>query len=140
MAIAPVSERLREAMNTHNIDAFVECFASDYQSEQPAHPDRAFGGRDQVRTNWSAIFRDVPDVQGSLIRAAVSDGEEWGEWRISGHRRDGSRMEMRGVIINGIRDDRIAWARLYLELVEEGGAGIKAAVDRMTGAHPPADD
>ncbi len=120
-------------MNAHDIERFVECFASDYRSAQPAHPDRAFAGRDQVRTNWSAIFSEVPDVQGELLRTAVSDGEEWGEWWIHGTRQDGSQMEMRGVIINGIEDDRIAWARLYLELVEKGGAGISAAVDRVTG-------
>jgi ketosteroid isomerase-like protein len=114
MANVPVSERLREAMNAHDIEAFVDRFAPDYRSEQPAHPDRAFGSRDQVRANWSAIFRDVPDVRGEVVRAAASDGEEWGEWKISGTRRDGSQMEMRGVIINGIRDDRIAWARLTL--------------------------
>lgn len=132
MARAAISERLRSAMNAHDIDSFVACFAYDYRSEQPAHPDRAFGGRDQVRTNWSTIFREVPDVQGELIRSFVSDGEEWAEWRIHGTRQDGSRMEMRGVIINGIRNDHIAWARLYLELVEESGAGIDAAVHRIT--------
>jgi hypothetical protein len=58
----PVSDRLREAMNDHDIDAFVGCFTPDYRSEQPAHPDRAFGGRDQGRTNWSAIFREIPYV------------------------------------------------------------------------------
>jgi hypothetical protein len=133
MPTAPVSERLRAAMNAHDIDGFVACFVPDYLSEQPAHPDRAFRGHDQVRTNWAAIFEEVPDVQGELIRAVACDGEEWGEWRIFGTRRDGSPMEMRGVIINGIREDRIAWARLYLELVEEGGAGIDAAVSRITG-------
>lgn len=140
MAPAPVSARLQSAMNAHDIDRFVACFAPDYRSEQPAHPDRAFGGRDQVRTNWSAIFREVPDVRGDLIRALNSKDEEWGEWRIYGTRRDGSQMEMRGVIINGIRDEHIAWARLYLELVEESGAGVAAAVDRITGEHGRTDN
>jgi ketosteroid isomerase-like protein len=132
MVGVPVAERLLRAMNAHDIEAFVECFAPDYMSEQPAHPDRAFSGRDQVRTNWSAIFRDVPDLRGELLRTSTSDGEEWGEWRIDGTRRDGSPMEMRGVIINGIREGRIAWARLYLELVEDRGAGITAAVEEIT--------
>jgi hypothetical protein len=39
---------------------------------------------------------------------------------------------MRGVIINGIREGGIAWARLYLELVEDRGAGITAAVEEIT--------
>ena len=137
MVTEAVSERLRAAMNAHDIDRFVDCFTPDYRSEQPAHPDRAFGGRDQVRANWSATFQEVPDVRGELVRSVVSGGEEWGEWRISGRRRDGTHLEMRGVIINRIRGDRIAWARLYLELVEEGGAGIAAAVERITGEGGP---
>lgn len=128
----PVAERLLRAMNAHDIEGFVECFAPGYESEQPAHPDRAFSGRDQVHTNWSSIFRDVPELRGELLRTSSSDDEEWSEWRIHGTRRDGSPMEMRGVIINGIRDGRIAWGRLYLELVEDGGAGITRAVEDIT--------
>jgi ketosteroid isomerase-like protein len=133
MARTPVTERLAAALNAHDIEAFVGCFHPDYRSEQPAHPDRAFGGPEQVRSNWSAIFAGVPDVRGELIRTAASDDEEWGEWRIHGTRSDGSAMDMRGVIINGIRDERIAWARLYLELVDQEGAGIAAAVQRISG-------
>ncbi len=90
-----------------------------------------------MKTNWSAIFEEVPDVRGELVRTVASDGEEWGEWRIWGTRRDGPRMEMRGVIAAGIRGDQIAWARLYLELLEESGAGIATAVDRITGKRGP---
>ena len=39
---------------------------------------------------------------------------------------------MAGVVIFGLRDDRIAWARLYIEPVEQQGAGIEAAVRDMT--------
>jgi hypothetical protein len=79
-----VAERLLAAMNARDIEAFVACFAEDYESEQPAHPDRAFVGREQVRENWSAIFSGVPD--------------------------------------------EMTWARLYVEPVEQEGAGIEAAV------------
>jgi hypothetical protein len=34
----------------------------------------------------------------------------------------------------GMRDGRVAWARLYVEPVEEAGAGIDAAVRDMTAA------
>jgi len=40
---------------------------------------------------------------------------------------------MAGVIVAGVRGGVLAWARLYVEPVEQGGAGIGAAVDRMTG-------
>jgi hypothetical protein len=41
------------------------------------------------------------------------------------------------VIIAGIRDDRIAWARLYVDEVEREGAGIDAAVRQMAGTDDP---
>ena len=46
---------------------------------------------------------------------------------------DGSALEMAGVIVGGVRDGRLAWARLYLEPVERAGAGIDAAVRSMAG-------
>jgi hypothetical protein len=39
---------------------------------------------------------------------------------------------MAGVIVFGVRDELVAWARLYVEPVEEEGAGIDAAVREMT--------
>src|SRR4051794_37842260 len=58
---AAVITALAEATNAHDIDAFVALFAEDYDSQQPAHPDRAFRGREQVRANWSDVFAGVPD-------------------------------------------------------------------------------
>jgi len=40
---------------------------------------------------------------------------------------------MAGVIVFGIRDGRVAWARLYIEPIEQAGAGIEAAVRDMPG-------
>jgi ketosteroid isomerase-like protein len=57
-----VIERIREAINRHDVDALATCFAVDYASAFPTHPDRAFGGRDQLRRNWSRIFQAVPDL------------------------------------------------------------------------------
>jgi ketosteroid isomerase-like protein len=128
-----VVERLNDAMNARDIDAFVACFHEDYESEQPAHPDRAFRGRDQVRHNWSAIFDGVPDFRSELVAAAVSGDTEWSEWRWLGTHPDGTPLDMAGVIVCGVSDGRLAWARLYVEPVEEGGAGINAAVREMSG-------
>jgi ketosteroid isomerase-like protein len=127
-----LSQRIRDALNAHDIDAFVACFAADYDSAQPAHPDRAFVGSELVRTNWSGILADVPDLQVELVRESVSGDEQWGEFRFSGTRVDGSLMDMRGVIIFGERHGKAAWARLFLELVEQG-AGITEAVDEIRG-------
>jgi ketosteroid isomerase-like protein len=128
-----VAERLKAAMNAHDIDALVGCFADDYDSEQPAHPDRAFRGRDQVRANWSSVFDGVPDFEAELLAAARSGEVEWSEWRWRGTQADGRPLDMAGVIVAGIRDGLLQWARLYVESVEQGGAGIDAAVRQMSG-------
>jgi ketosteroid isomerase-like protein len=128
-----VAERLRAAMNAHDIEAFVACFDDEYESEQPVHPDRAFRGRDQVRSNWSAIFEGVPDFTAELISASVEGDTEWSEWRWRGTQSDGTPLDMAGVIVGGVRDGRLGWARLYIEPVEQGGAGIDAAVRDISG-------
>ena len=125
-------KRLHAAMNDHDIEAFVACFAEDYDSAQPAHPDRAFRGHDQVRSNWSTVFAGVPDFHAELIRVDAVDDAVWSEWRWEGTQADGGRLDMAGVIVLGVRDDRAAWARLYIEPVERTGAGIEAAVRDMT--------
>lgn len=127
--MAEIMNRLLTAMNAHELDAFVACFALDYQSEQPAHPSRAFRGRDQVRKNWEGVFAGVPDFTAELLLSAVTDdGVELGEWRWQGTHTDGSPFAMQGVIVAGLQGDQIAWGRLYMETVDEGGVEIDEMV------------
>jgi hypothetical protein len=128
-----VLERLRDAQNRHDLDAFVACFDPDYRSEQPLHPDRAFAGRQQVRANWAEVFAGVPDFHADLLRSAQAGDTGWAEWHWHGTRADGTRLDMRGVTIFGVRGDRIVWGRLYLEDVEAAGQGIDQAVEHMAG-------
>jgi ketosteroid isomerase-like protein len=128
-----VAAALAEAMNAHDIDAFVSLFAPDYSSRQPVHPDRAFRGSDQVRANWSAVFSGVLDFRADLIATAVEADTLWSEWRWSGTHEDGSRLDMAGVIISGVQEGALSWARLYVEPVDHGGEGIDSAVREMSG-------
>jgi steroid delta-isomerase-like uncharacterized protein len=132
-----VLERLHRAMNEHDVEGFLANVDADYRSEQPAHPERKFGGREQVRENWEAIFRDVPDFQAELIRSAVDGERVWAEWGWHGTRTDGSRLEMSGVTIFAVRAERIVWRRLSMEMIETGGGDIREAVERMTAPPPP---
>ena len=131
--LTDVAKSLQRAMNEHDLEAFVSLFAEDYDSKAPAHPDRAFRGREQVRSNWTAIFSGVPDFRADLIATAVTEDSVWTEWRWDGTQADGSPLQMAGVIVMGIRDGSIAWGRLYVEPVEQSGAGIDAAVSKMSG-------
>ena len=128
-----VVERLNAAMNAHDLEAFLACFQDDYESEQPAHPDRAFQGRGQVRRNWSSVFDGVPDFRSQLLRSTADGDTIWSEWHWQGTQSDGTRLDMVGVIVCGVSEGRMSWARLYMEPVEEAGAGIESAVRRMTG-------
>jgi steroid delta-isomerase-like uncharacterized protein len=131
-----VLDRLERAMNQHDLEGFLANVDPDYRSEQPAHPERAFGGREQVRENWRAIFRDVPDFRADLLRSAVDGETGWAEWDWRGTRTGGSRLEMSGVTIFGVRAERIVWGRLYMEMIEAGGANIREAMKRMTAGAP----
>ena len=124
--MAALMGQLLAAMNAHDLDAFVACFAPDYDSVQPAHPDRAFTGDEQVRKNWGEVLSGVPDFHAELLRVTTDGETEWSEWHWTG-----TGLDMAGVMILSARDDRIAWARLYVEHVE-AGAGIEAAVREMT--------
>ena len=126
--------RLQDALSRRDLEAFVACFASDYRSEQPVHPARVFAGRDRVRANWSAIFGGVPDFGSELVASATDDTTAWAEWRWSGTRVDGAAYRRRGVTVFGVGSDGlIAWGRLYMEPVEEGGVGIEETIRRATG-------
>jgi ketosteroid isomerase-like protein len=138
---AGVLARLERATSGHDVNALVACFAPDYRNETPAHPARSFTGREQVRRNWEQIFAAIPDLTAKVLRSAVSGDEAWTEWEHRGTRRDGSMHVMRGVVIFGVSNGLLAWARFYLEPVQEGSENVDAAVRQQIapgGASPVA--
>lgn len=125
--MSSVIERMHEALNGHDLEAFLGCFDPEYRSEQPVHPNRGFGGKDQVRKNWSAIFESFPDFKAELLRYTSDGGTVWSEWHWTA-----TGLNMAGVILTGVENDRIVWGRLYVEPVEEDGENIDEAVQHMT--------
>ena len=81
-----------------------------------------------MRKNWSQIFAAVPDIQAALLRSTGDGHTVWAEWEWKGRRRDGTPNLMRGVTIQEVQGGRIAWVRLSMEPVAEGGPGIDTAV------------
>jgi ketosteroid isomerase-like protein len=128
---AALVRRLLQATNEHDLERIVACFAPDYRNETPAHPERGFTGRDQVRQNWKQIFAAIPDLTAEVLRCAVEGDTVWSEWEHRGTRSDGSAHLMRGVVIFGVADGRAAWARFYLEPVQRGAGNVDQAVQRQ---------
>ena len=126
-----VIERLRRAVDDHDLDALVDCFTPEYRNETPAHPGRGFAGRDQVRVNWQRIFAGVPDITADVLRTAIDGDAIWSEWEMRGTRPDGQPHLMRGVIIFGIAGRQSTWARFYLEPVDPGEGGVDAAIAKI---------
>ncbi|HZO64947.1 MAG TPA: nuclear transport factor 2 family protein [Kribbellaceae bacterium] len=124
-------ERLSDAANSHDARRMASLFAENYQSAQPLHPNRAFGGRAQVLENWSSVFEGVPDFVSVLVASSVDGEVEWGEWDWHGHHADGSPFAMRGITILVVHDGLVTEARLYMEPVEVGGGDIEDAVEQL---------
>lgn len=133
MTVEPMTwiEGLRRAVDAHDVDAVVGCFAPDYVNETPAHPGRGFTGHEQVRTNWTRIFAGMPDITAEVLAATLDGTTLWSEWEMRGHRPDGALHIMRGVILFEVVDSVATSARFYLEPVDEGEGGVDATVGRM---------
>ena len=136
--MSAVIDQLVQAVNGHDLQGLVSCFADGYVNETPVHPLRGFAGSDQVRTNWTQIFAGVPDIEAAVLRRAESDDRVWTEWEMSGTRsEDHGPFIMRGVVIFEIRAEVISSARFYLEPAEEASGDVDAHTRRVvTGKEP----
>jgi ketosteroid isomerase-like protein len=134
---AGVMEAVVAAVNRHDLDSLVDCFAEDVRSATPAHPARSFVGREQVRRNWGQIFAAIRDVEAEIVSSTTTGDRVWAELRFRGHRPDGASWLMRGVTINDVRAGRVAAVQFYMEPVDVEGAGPDASVGRIVGAGTP---
>lgn len=138
-----VVDRLLVATNAHDLEALVACFADEYALSNPAHPARGFAGSAQVRRNWAAIFAGVPDLVSTVLaraEAAAADDPRttvvWLEMAMTGTRLDGAPHELVGVMVFGVRDDRIVSGRFFLEPVDRSPVDADAAVRSAMAATP----
>jgi ketosteroid isomerase-like protein len=130
---AAVLEAIALALNTHDVDALVDCFDEDYVNETPVHPNRGFRGSEQVRQNWTTIFAAVPDLRVRIVGMAVQGDTVWSEWEHSGTRLDGSPHLLRGVVIFTVASSVVRHARFFLEPVDHSSGGINAAIASTIG-------
>ena len=68
-----VIREMVERTNAHDLEGMAALMHEDYQSEQPFHPARGFGGRAQMKANWGAILTGVPDLR-AITQFTVRDG------------------------------------------------------------------
>jgi limonene-1,2-epoxide hydrolase len=130
-------DRFTHAINAHDLEGVVSCFATDYRDVEPAHPKRQIlGGVAEVRHNWGLLLQGVPDFRSDVAAIAVDRDVAFIEQDWSGTRLNGTRMHLRGVNVFGIRDGQIAWGRAYMEAVEEDGIDLSERVRLMAKGAP----
>jgi ketosteroid isomerase-like protein len=132
-----VVERFVQAINAHDLEAIVGCFAPDYHDVEPVHPNRQISsGQVEVHKRWGMVLDSLPDFRTEVERVVVDDDTVWIEHDWSGTRADGTRLHLRGVNIFGIRDGQFAWGHIYMETVEEDGIDIEERVRRVAEGDP----
>ena len=97
----------------------------------PRTPTARSGGGSKCARTGREFLGGVPDLEAELKRWTANGDEVWTEWEWRGTRSDSGPWVMRGVTIQGLRGDALAWMRLYMEPVEESGAGIEQAVTHL---------
>ena len=123
-----ILQRLQEAMNGHDLEVLVACFAADIDSQQPAHPARNFRGREQIWRNWEHLFAAIPDITATLVRSARDGQTIWAEWLWTGERADGSAADMAGVTILRVAGEEVDWQHFYMEPIEREGRAIDVSI------------
>src|SRR4051794_37363442 len=126
-------DRLTAAQNAHDVDGMVACFHEDYRSEQPRFPTRSFAGSAQVRANWSTLLDAIPDFRAETLRSAAEGDIVFMEVHWTGTKADGTPLDERGVVVMGVREDRVAWGRFYVDEVDRDSPDIDAVVRRLAG-------
>ena len=114
----PAVKRLIAAINAHDLDAIAGNFAEDVDTSHPAHPARAFVGRENVRTNWVMILKAFPDIRVEIVDSVTVGDTFWGEFC---YIRPGA-ADLRGVIVITVRGDEIVRSRFFMEEVEAAPA------------------
>jgi ketosteroid isomerase-like protein len=112
--------RMLDAMNQHDLEAFLACFAERYRGDGPGGGNGIVRSRDDLRSEWEESLREGSDFHADLVGWAAEGDEIWAEWRWRGTRPDGTRRRERGVAIYRVEDEVLVAGRLYL--MDEDGA------------------
>lgn len=101
-----------DAWNAHDLDRLMNLFADDCVFDASAGPDvhgQRFDGRDAVRSAFADVLSSMPDAHwGEGRHVVLAPDYGLSEWRLTGTRGDGSRLDVLGCDFLTIRDGRIA--------------------------------
>ena len=97
-------DRLFAAFNRHDAEAVMACFIPDATFLTAAGPEawgRRLEGTQAIEAAFTAVWTAMPDVQWTVRRSRVVDGEGITEWLFTGTQADGTRVEAEGLDLFG---------------------------------------
>ena len=104
-------DRFTAAWNAHDVDALLACMTDDavfWAAVGPAPHGAQARGTASLREAYEAIWQTYPDAAWHDATHIVSGDRAVTEWRFTGTRADGTRVEVRGCDVFLIRNGRIA--------------------------------
>jgi ketosteroid isomerase-like protein len=124
MSNEPTLETLQgflDAFNRHDLDAIMEYFHDDcvfYMPRGKAPRGDAYIGKAEVRAGLATRFEGIPDVH-------YGDDVHWfcgdlavSEWTLTGTRRSGERIEVRGLDLLEFRDGKIVRKDAFWKILD----------------------
>lgn len=100
-----------DAWNSHDIDRLIALFAEDCVFDASGGPEacgRRFTGRASVRAAFADVLDSMPDANwGEGRHTALADDYGVSEWRLTGTRADGDRLDVYGCDFLTVRDGQI---------------------------------
>lgn len=111
MSVSDLLEKFASGWNAHDVEVLLECMTDDgvfYGSAGPEPDGATFKGTEELRSSYSALWSTFPDAAWNDVRHFVSGDRAVTEWRFTGTKADGSKVNVRGCDVFVIRDGKIA--------------------------------
>jgi ketosteroid isomerase-like protein len=108
--------KLGDAVNRHDIDAFMSLCADDVVWETTTPPDGdRFEGAVAVRAGGEALFRESPNARFETEELTANGASAVLRWRYSWSAPDGSSGHVRGVDLITVRDGTLKEILSYVK-------------------------
>jgi ketosteroid isomerase-like protein len=123
MDIQSTLTEICDAFNAHDLDRIMTFFSDDCVLEMPRGPKpwgARFEGKQSVRDALATRFEGLPDVHYGNAEHFVDSAAKTGmsKWTLTGTRRDGARIEVRGCDFYSFRDGKVIRKDAYWKIVE----------------------
>lgn len=110
-----------DAFNRHDLDAVMEYFHDDcvfYMPRGKGPRGDCLIGKQEVRAGVASRFEGIPDVHYGDDAHWICGSFAVSEWTLTGTRKAGGRIEVRGVDLLEFRDGKIARKDSYWKILE----------------------